>query len=195
MNALRLSSSMLLHEPRDSLFLKRDPYYDQDLRPLTCFSTSLNNDRLVFAFRALTKKHFEIVLHQSSTTNAMSSLSPNMTVIGQPPAMGSFPNNPPLPYPLLQAPNRTPIKDLETCSTWYVFQTDLILSYSQPAHDYLPSLSKLSLLSNCCSSVEQDSGLPGLCLKAQCYGSPLVILRRWIHHLRNLSLTRVIVCK
>jgi hypothetical protein len=61
--------------------------------------------RLVFVFRALTKKHFETVVHQSSTTNTMSSLSPNMTVIGQPPAMGSFPNSPPLSSSPISQPN------------------------------------------------------------------------------------------
>ena len=62
-------------------------------------------DRLVFAFRALTKKHFETVVHQSSTTNTMSSLSPNTTVIGQPPVVVSLPSNPPLPSSPISQPN------------------------------------------------------------------------------------------
>lgn len=73
--------------------------------PWRVFLLQKTTDRSVFASCALTKKHFEIVLHQSSTTNTISSLSPNMTVIRQPPAMGSFPNNPPLFSSPISQPN------------------------------------------------------------------------------------------
>jgi len=73
--------------------------------PWRVFLLQKTTDRLVLAFRALAKRHFQIVLHQSSTTNTISSLSPNMAAIGQPLAVVSFPNSPPLSSFPISQPN------------------------------------------------------------------------------------------
>jgi hypothetical protein len=97
----------------------------------------------------------------------MSSLSPNMAVIGHPPAMGSFSNNPPLPF--LKLPTELRLK-IWTRSTWYVFQTRSFLIHDRRMtifEDYLPSLSKLSLFEQLLLFRWTGLRIARLCFKAR----------------------------